>query len=205
MWGDDDVSRLRGMTNVRALVIGREVCPTTGKVHYQGYVRFSTAVRFSWWKNQFPTAHVEARKGTEAEAAAYCRKDRQLVADFGCEAKRPMKGGSAEDQFLDLLEAGAPDWQLWKYHRKLCWRNWHHIDATRQRLEAEKEKGHDFTYEGARSFGQTLPDPPLETAMTDDRRASRDTREGWWKLSQCGVTMPDDLDRLPASESQEDA
>lgn len=59
---------------------GKEVCPTTGRRHIQGYVRFEHA------KSRKAVgallgdagAHLTARLGTEREAAEYCQKVRLL-------------------------------------------------------------------------------------------------------------------------------
>ncbi len=62
-------------------VAGREVCPDTGRKHFQGYVRFKHAKSLSAAKALLgdPAAHLEGRRGTEREAADYCKKDGDYV------------------------------------------------------------------------------------------------------------------------------
>jgi hypothetical protein len=46
-----------------------------GTKHHQLYLSFSQNQRFSTIKKLFPTAHIEARKGTHDQAVKYCSKD----------------------------------------------------------------------------------------------------------------------------------
>ena len=47
------------------LIYGREVCPETGKDHFQGYVQFKKATRFNTVKACFSDkVHIEVSKGT---------------------------------------------------------------------------------------------------------------------------------------------
>lgn len=122
LWSLEEVERLRATPGIKALCVGREVCPTTSKVHFQSYVRFASPKRFEWWKKRFPEAHVEIRKYSEAQASSYCRKDGDVVHDFGCEVGSEKSGDAVED-VLDLLEAGAPHWQIYREHRKFFFHN----------------------------------------------------------------------------------
>lgn len=50
-----------------------EICPKTGKEHYQGYMLLKQQQRCSWMRKQFPTMHVEIARNWEA-LVAYCQK-----------------------------------------------------------------------------------------------------------------------------------
>lgn len=63
---DEDIRRYDSLKCER-IFIGKEVAPTTGTPHLQGFVRFAQPVRLSWWKNQFPKASARIRLGTEEE------------------------------------------------------------------------------------------------------------------------------------------
>lgn len=54
---------------------GREVCPTTGREHFQGVVAFTTRRKFSTVRNALPGGHVEKVRGTMSENVQYCKKD----------------------------------------------------------------------------------------------------------------------------------
>lgn len=52
-----------------------------GTYHYQGYVHFTIKKRMSSLKEMHSTAHWECRRGTHAEAKAYCCKDETRVPE----------------------------------------------------------------------------------------------------------------------------
>lgn len=57
------------------LIYGLEICPDTGRRHYQGYVEFKSQISLSNIKLCFPGAHIERRHGSADQAASYCKKD----------------------------------------------------------------------------------------------------------------------------------
>lgn len=123
------MTKLNNMDDVKAIVVGKETCPTTGKIHYQTYVRFDNNKRFSWLHNQFPNAHIELRRGTEAEAAHYCRKEGQVLFDRGCAVERTStSGGDTAENVMDMIEAGAPEWQIRQMHRRFLFFNGSRVD-----------------------------------------------------------------------------
>lgn len=61
-------------------VVGKEICPTTGAPHLQGYVEWKSSKRWTTMHNIFKgRAHWEARKGTAKQAADYCKKDGDFI------------------------------------------------------------------------------------------------------------------------------
>lgn len=115
---EEDVSRLESLDCV-VHVSGREVAPTTGTPHLQGYVRFKKPQRFSWWKNQFPTAHVEMRHGTEMEAWTYCAKDKDLAIEKGTPDPGRVYATRDEerDDIIKEIEDGDSYWEIRKRHK----------------------------------------------------------------------------------------
>jgi len=58
------------------LIVGEEVCPETGREHYQSYVQYIKKVRFTSVKACFGnTIHVEKSKGTDQDNYDYCIKE----------------------------------------------------------------------------------------------------------------------------------
>lgn len=58
------------------IIFGEEVAPTTGTKHLQGYCELIVKTKFNTVKKSFPKgAHIEKRRGTQAQAITYCKKD----------------------------------------------------------------------------------------------------------------------------------
>lgn len=51
-----------------------EICPETGREHWQGYIQLRQQQRFSWMKKNFPGLHVEVAKNWDA-LVNYCKKE----------------------------------------------------------------------------------------------------------------------------------
>ena len=62
---------------------GEEVCPTTNRPHFQGYVRFRNAKRFATLKKKYPTWHFEVAKGTGVQNVLYTSKTRSEDVNAG--------------------------------------------------------------------------------------------------------------------------
>lgn len=63
---------------MRYLVCGREICPTTKKLHYQGFVIYRKQHRLKKAKELLESGietHMEVRRGTREQAREYCTKD----------------------------------------------------------------------------------------------------------------------------------
>jgi len=64
------------------IVFGKEICPTSGKKHLQGYIEFPVRKRFAAVRALFPPAtHLEPRKrgASSLQAANYCKKGNNYV------------------------------------------------------------------------------------------------------------------------------
>jgi len=61
------------------IAYGREVAPSTGTPHLQGYISFETAKSVSAARSLLPGCHVVAMAGSIAQNEDYCSKSGQLV------------------------------------------------------------------------------------------------------------------------------
>lgn len=62
----------------RYICWGKEIAPSTGREHWQGYVIFKRTAKFpkaKLWIGAGDDTHVECRKGSRDEARNYCKKD----------------------------------------------------------------------------------------------------------------------------------
>ncbi len=62
---------------IRYAIYGRETCPKTGKIHWQGYVELFNPTRVAGLKKLYndKTIHLEKRAGTREQARDYCKKE----------------------------------------------------------------------------------------------------------------------------------
>ena len=67
------------LEDVRYHIYGREVGEKEGTKHLQGFVIFYKQLYFSKVKTLLPGAHLEVAKGTNQQAADYCKKDGDFV------------------------------------------------------------------------------------------------------------------------------
>lgn len=68
---------------MRYLIYQLEVCPSTGKSHYQCYVELNTAMRPTTFKALIGgQPHVEYRKGSRDQARSYCMKEDSRIEPY---------------------------------------------------------------------------------------------------------------------------
>lgn len=72
---EDTTEQQLNAVECRYMIFGREVAPTTGQRHLQGFVTFKNALGLQTVKEKLPFgAHVEVAKGSAAQNKAYCSK-----------------------------------------------------------------------------------------------------------------------------------
>ena len=66
---------------MRYLVYQLERAPTTGILHYQGYVEFKRSTKMGGVKKALgsDTVHLEPRQGTRDQARGYCMKEESRI------------------------------------------------------------------------------------------------------------------------------
>lgn len=90
-------------------VFGKEVAPTTGTPHLQGYVFFAERRRVGAVRRLFAGAHVEQARASSEHNREYCTKGGDFV-EFGSASSCPTQGKRTEfDRFKDWLKA-EPSW-----------------------------------------------------------------------------------------------
>ena len=102
-YSDEDLEAIRRL-EVTYLVFGKEVAPTTGTPHLQGFVVFRSNKRLSGVRPLFfNRAHVSIANGTSVQAAEYCKKD----GDFEEFGVLPNSQGKRTDveKFLDWIKS----------------------------------------------------------------------------------------------------
>lgn len=106
---------------VARLAVGKEVAPTTGTPHLQGYVRFKKSARLKQVCLALGgRARLAPRHGTEAQASAYCLKDKDVLVDYGVD----IKSKSEEDEsrgagarIIAAIDSGCTPREVWEQNR----------------------------------------------------------------------------------------
>lgn len=105
---------------VRYIVAGLEKAPTTGRLHWQGYIQLHSPKGINGVKTAMGTAqvHLEGARGTPAEAIAYSKKmDTAVLAEDGSKVlfewgdpvMAKQEKMSRDDAYRKVLEAGSKD------------------------------------------------------------------------------------------------
>lgn len=88
----DDLSRFKH-PHVVYVIIGREICPNTQRLHGQGYLQFTGKKRLTWIKKHIDAgAHWENCRGSDADNYTYCNKDGNLLLEHGEREKITRQG-----------------------------------------------------------------------------------------------------------------
>ena len=113
------------------LIYGREICPDTGKDHFQGYVQFKKQTRFNTVKACFSDkVHIEVSKGTPEQAIAYCKKDGNFT-EHGTPSVKGKRndlmtakalidqGASVQQVANECFSATAKYYKFFEYYKQL--------------------------------------------------------------------------------------
>ena len=102
---------------VSFLCVGKESCPTTGRIHLQCFAQFASKKRISCLKKVCPTIHWECCKGTPNQNRDYCRgihATKSLVTPnvlFSEKGDLPLTGAEGTKQLwvetLELARRGS--------------------------------------------------------------------------------------------------
>lgn len=85
-------------------VYGREIAPSTGTKHIQGYLHYENARTWNRFKKIFPAAHIERARGTAEQNKGYCTKSGD-VWEFG---EVPKQGKRNDiDEVRELIKGGG--------------------------------------------------------------------------------------------------
>lgn len=116
---DEDITRIQGLESVTYLCFGKEVAPSTGRAHLQGFVCFANAKsRKRVIEMIHPEVSLEKTRGTAAQNREYCQKD----GDFWETGDLPAQGARTDlKEIQEMIENGCSDLQIAKdYFGQWC-------------------------------------------------------------------------------------
>lgn len=122
---DQFTSALRQHPKFRGLAHQLEECPTTARIHVQGYVEFTAALRLAALKKISQNAHWEMAKGSREQCVAYCSKeDTALRIDESVALRtidpvltQPTEQGKRNDLLECAAKIAGGEWDLAQVHQ----------------------------------------------------------------------------------------
>lgn len=114
IWDDVFSEATVDLSKIRYLVFQREKCPSTGKLHYQGYVELFKPARHAGLKKALGCSSVwakpKAKDSTREQARDYCMKEESRVEgpwEIGAWITGPGARTDLEN-VVDMIKAGRP-------------------------------------------------------------------------------------------------
>lgn len=145
------------------MIFQREVCPTTGREHWQGYLELKARQRLAGVKQVLgdPAVHLEPRKGSAIEASEYCSKDETRKAgtlphELG--ERSTVTAGARQDLLAvkALLDKGSSELEIADAEFPTWARNFRAIERyKRLQLEVRSWKTDLFIICGATGTGKS--------------------------------------------------
>jgi len=139
---DEFFDYLKGLKHIKYFAFQREQGKEKATPHFQLYIEFNVGKTFNTMKTNFPTAHIEQRKGSKQQARDYCLKD------DGTRVGNPHEWGTfAEERertdltdIIELIHQGATDLEIQMLFPSQYFRYYKNIQYLRQLFLEEKYK-----------------------------------------------------------------
>ena len=119
-------------SNPEYICWGVEKCPTTQRIHYQGFIAYKNAKKLNELKKRAPTTHFEQTKGTVEQNIKYCSKDGEFIEH----GERPKERGQTKEHELVMTKSSA---ELLRNH-PLTWARYHRAIHAREALLARENR-----------------------------------------------------------------
>jgi len=139
---DEFFDYLKSLKHIKYFAFQREQGKEKSTPHFQLYIEFNVGKTFNTMKTNFPTAHIEQRKGSKQQARDYCLKD------DGTRLGNPYEWGTfAEERertdltdIIELIHSGASDLEVQTLFPSQYFRYYKNIQYLRQLFLEEKYK-----------------------------------------------------------------
>lgn len=198
----DTIEKLveKGRPKILYSIIGDEIAPTTGKRHYQWYIRFENLVKKKNVIKYLKGIHVQKYNGGDFNNKTYSSKDK-VIFEYGTPAKQGERTdlNLVKDQILagtkvDDLTLENPN-LFHQYGRTLC--KLEDI-AMRKKFRTEMTKG--FWYYGETGAGKSHK--AFENFTPDTHYVLNLNDNGWWEgyAQQETVILNEFRGQIPYSE-----
>ena len=97
--------KLSEKKGIRYFIVGKERCPTTDRLHFQGYIAFTNGKTFKQTKRWFELdrIYIDRAVAGDNKNQAYCEKEGNLLLEVGT----PLKQGKRTDieRAVDIIKS----------------------------------------------------------------------------------------------------
>lgn len=138
------------LPGIRYAIAQIEKCPTSQRLHIQGYLEFKDSKRMNTIYKMFP-ANLEYRKGSRDDARDYCRKKKwkgkdkgqvQRLPEFGEWRKERVAAISPKQRAIEMLKRGFSPEQILRHDLDAYFTHYKAIESVyRLMLEGEIDFG----------------------------------------------------------------
>lgn len=118
--------------SMQYLIVGKEVCPTTGRRHLQGFVCFKKRTALSKLKKLDGAAHFESARGSVTDNQNYCSKEGDSSEWGVAPDEQGAKGGEARKKQYDDARKFAKSGEFEKIESSIVLHCYHNIKRIRQ-------------------------------------------------------------------------
>lgn len=162
---------------IRYIIIGKEVCPSTNKVHLQGYAEFYKPIKMKRFQTLFPGAHCEkrAKNAKREDNRKYCSKDGNYIELGNWEAGGQ---GTRNDlkNIMKKIKDNTPLLEIFEEDPETISRNLRFVNQYKAMVEKEQTKEFRnvevIVHVGDAGSGKTKAafeaDPNIFTVNTED-------------------------------------
>lgn len=119
--------------NANYVIYGKEVCPTTGKMHHQGYMEFMSAKRLLQLKKLDEQIHWTKCNGTQEDNVKYCSKE-GVVTEMGTKCEQGRR--TDMELAMEMIENGSSDLEILREMH--TWATLHGVEKLRMKLIKER-------------------------------------------------------------------
>lgn len=114
---EEEATRLYGelIQHCEIFIFQLESAPTTGYLHFQGYLELETKNRFCWIQNNIRKfEYLTPAKGSPKQNWAYCSKhDTQIEGPWSLGTPRAAESENKTEQFVKAVKEGKTNAELW--------------------------------------------------------------------------------------------
>lgn len=135
---EDLRSHISADPKIEYFLAGREISPSTGSVHLQGFVYFQNAITRGGLERRLGLkkgdCHSEAKRGLIQHCIDYCSKDNDIIIEYGDVPTENNQKQSAWDYILEMVENGASNLEIMRAYPSEFARCRSAVDAMRMEM-----------------------------------------------------------------------